>query len=161
MDNSVIYKIARQKLLDKRQKVGYVILSTCCWGMVLEFEREWHKQKGGEPKGENLFPEYTRHEQMRSKLEAANLTVPDIIETLNWKYIDYDVENFRTGDIAILTPMINNKLFYAAWFYNENKWEISDESRDGFASMPSERADVARYILRKKEWSEITNGSDQ
>lgn len=156
MINADVYKLARENLLKKRQEIGYQQLVTDCWGMVVEFEKEWHAQNGGQTKVIDVFPHYDGEQNMRQAMIASNLDLEQLVHTLNWKHLSPDDE-LQGGDVAILTPIIGGSMRYSVYFYNDGKWEISEKESGGFIDLvEGHDARNGKYLLRKKHWSEKT-----
>lgn len=159
MNNGEIYQIARANLVKKREKIGYVRLVTDCWGMVIEFEREWHRQNGGQSRIENLFPMYDHELHMRDMMKAAHLDTEQMVHILNWKHIHNDEGEFQTGDVAIILPRSEGQYWYSVFFYTGECWETSGGNSERMFDEISEYGALksigeTKYLLRKKDWSE-------
>lgn len=151
MSNTEIYKTARQNLLNKRQQMGYVQLITDCWGLLVEYEKEWHKQKGGVTAINNLFPNYEAENTMHFAMKELGLTPNSLAETLGWDALDADTD-WVDGDVAIITPIEQGIMRFGIWFYWDGNWEISGKEKDGITKL-RQKGDVlsSRYHFRKRE----------
>lgn len=153
MTNTEIYEAARQNLLNKRQSIGYVRLVTDCWGHLAEYEKEWHKQKGGESSVDNLFPNYGSEQNMHAAMREAGLTVNSIAETLGWDALPKDAD-WEDGDLAIITPIIDGAMRFGVWFYYNGIWEVSAEEKDGMTTLKQDsEARHCKYHFRKRDLS--------
>lgn len=153
MMNTEIYEAARQNLLNKRQEVGYVQLVTDCWGHLIEYEKEWHKRKGGETVIHNLFPNYDGEQKMHSAMKELGLTPDSLAETLGWDALPQDTD-WMDGDVAIITPIEDGVMRFGVWFNYNGSWEISAEDKDGMTKLKQDaEARSAKYHFRKRELS--------
>ena len=156
--NGEVYKAARQNLIELRKQIGYVQLVSDCWGMLVEFEKEWHRRNGGRSQIENLFPSYESEKTMRQRMIDAGLDTEQMVHTLNWKHIHNEPTEFQTGDLAIILPQREGAVWYTCWFYNDDHWEISDDKDSIFTPITEfktlVRVGQAKYTLRKKSWDE-------
>jgi len=149
MSNTDIYATAKTNLLAKKTEQGYVQLVTDCWGMVVEFELEWHRQNGGTSQvNSGLMPDYASPSTMIQEVEAMGSSLENIISTLGWDILAVGTEK-QDGDIAICTVNHMQDIpYWTAWFWNNNAWEISAENSHELVRQP--RLPVIEYHLRKR-----------
>lgn len=159
MNNGEVYKIARANLVKKIEQIGYVRLVTDCWGMLVEFEKEWHRQNGGQSRIKNMFPMYSDEKTMRQMMREANLDTEQMIHNINWKHIDGNENAFEVGDCAAIMPSNGQDVWYTLFFYTGDSWETSSGRDDRMFDVISDYGALRhigkiKYLGRKKSWSE-------
>ena len=129
MSNADVILIAKANLLAKKDEQGYVQLVTDCWGLVVEYELEWHRQNGGTSQVNNAnVTNYSSHDKMIQEFTDRGASVDSILNTMGWDKLEPGSAK-QDGDMAVCTMQgaDGQDACWTVWLWNTDAWETSIE----------------------------------